>query len=285
MKRTLACFAAFLICAQIFTPTQARADTPPSADATCSFTDKGVQFSASLSFSGGNWTINGINYDWEYAILNQGQNPGISSSYGTRALAKTTVPNGVEFTYEELLALASGNPDSTIIIFSIPKLIIGSSTVTNSQRGSGCYVALTAVLENKNNAAAKAALPKTTPEASKPSTAGDTGAEEIFAGLRTEKKLIDTQILGIKRISKSISSNLTKMVLGGMPKIPEDGSTYSLAQAMEIKEKFDAFVLSYRKLSDKWISDFKKQKVGCVKGSLRTTIKAGAKCPPGYKKQ
>ena len=285
MKRTLASVVALLICAQFFTPTQARADVPPSADTTCSLTNKGVQFSASLIFNGGNWTINGINYDWEYAILNQGQNPGISSSYGTRALAKTTVPNGVEFTYEELLALASGNPDSTIIIFSIPKLIIGSSTITNSQRGSGCYVALTAVLESKNNAAAKAALPKTTPEESKPSTAGDTGAEGIFTGLRTEKKLIDTQILGIMRISKSIGSNLTKMVLGGMPKIPEDGSTYSLAQAMVIKEKFDAFVLSYRKLSEKWISDFKKQKVGCVKGSLRTTIKAGTKCPPGYKKQ
>jgi len=285
MKRTIAAIAALLIFGQIISPSQAMADTPPSADATCSLTDRGVQFSASLTFTGGNWTLNGINYDWEYAILNPGQNPGLSSSYGTRALARTTVPNGIEFTYEELLALASGKPDSTIIVYSIPKLIIGTSTVTNAQRGSGCYVALSAVLENKNSAASKAAQPTKTPEDNKPSSVGDTGAEAIFAGLRTQKLSVDIQISSATRISKSIGANLQKMAFGGMPKIPENGSMYSLAQAMEIKSKFDAFVANFSKLSAKWISDFnKQQKNSCVKGGLRTTVKAGSKCPPGFKR-
>ena len=288
MKRTTAAFAALLISAQIFVPSQARADTPPSADTTCSFTDNGAQFSANLIFSGGNWTLNGINYDWEYAILNQGQNPGLSSSYGARALAKTTIPNGTEFKYEELLALAAGKTDATIIIFSVPKLIIGSSTVTNAQRGSGCYVSLVSVLQNKNTAASKPtqpAQPTDSPTSTNPTTGGDSGAEEIFAGLRTQKLSLDTQIRSAARVSKSIGANLAKIAAGGMPKIPENGSTYSLAQAMEIKGRFDAFLINFSKMSAKWIADFnKRQKNTCVKGGLRATVKAGSKCPPGFKR-
>ena len=287
MKRLISAAAFFLLSAALSVPSQANADTPPAADATCSYTNNGAFISASISFQGGSFTVNGIEYDWEFAVLNQGQDPILSTSYGSRLLARTTNPNATSFTYEELLALAAGKEDATIIFYAVPKLIMGTSTITSDQRGSGCYLSLDQILKYKQNADANPTLPVPSPTNLTPPLppAENVDSEPIFISLRAQKANLEKQISAISRISISVGNNLTKIALGGMPRIPEKGENYTQSQAKEIADKFQFFVTNFNQASSRMMAEFNKQKKNsCIKGALRITVKSGKKCPVGFKR-
>jgi len=285
MKRLTSVLAFFLLSAALSLPSHANADTPPTADATCSFTNVGAFISANIAFQGGSFTVNGIQYDWEFAILNQGQNPILPTSYGSRLLARTTNPNATLFTYEELLALASGREEATLIFYAMPKLIIGTSTITSDQRGAGCYFTLDQILKYKQNPVANPTQPVPSPTNLTPPLplADNMDSEPIFISLRAQKSSLEKQISAISRISISISNSLTKIALGGMPRIPEKGENYTQSQAKEIADKFQIFLTNFNQTSSRMIAEFNKQKKNsCIKGAVRITVKSGKKCPTGY---
>lgn len=119
------------------------ADGYPPADASCSYSDTGVQYSLSLVFTGTGASFNSLSYDWEYAVLISGS-PTLSASYGPRKYFTSTNGNGLNLTYSELLSLAGNNSQATIIVFANSVYTIGQSVLKNVT-GKGCYVDLPSV--------------------------------------------------------------------------------------------------------------------------------------------
>jgi hypothetical protein len=263
----------------------AHADVPPSASTSCSLTDAGARFSASIVFSGGSWTLTGINYDWQYALLNPGQNPSQTSSYGPRTLAKSTVANGVDFTYEELLALANGNASASILFVSIPKLIMGTTTVTNSAIGQGCYVGLSEVLANKNSVAAAKAAAAAAPQ-SQPTPSSNALVDALFMkglldDISAKQNNIKAMVLKFSGVSSTVSANLNKMLLG-MPQLPKKEGSLTLDEIQSTYDDLLKFSDNINIFRDKLIASEQKAKVVCAKGKTVKTV-SGTKCPAGYK--
>ncbi len=128
------------------------ADGYPPADASCSYSDTGVQYSLSLIFSGTGASFNSLSYDWEYAVLNSG-NPSVISNYGSRKYFKNSNVNVLNLTYAELMSFAGSNSQATIIVFANSVYTVGQSVIRNVT-GKGCYVDLPSVknyLDQKNN--------------------------------------------------------------------------------------------------------------------------------------
>ena len=141
----------------------------PPGNVSCSLSSSGVNFGVSLTFTSGNVVIGNLTYDWDYALLIEGRDPTLVSSYSSRTFFRSTSANSLNLSYEELLTLASKNPASTVLVFASPKNSLPEVSVKNTS-GKGCYVELNSVLKNKlesekNAADAKAIADKAAADA------------------------------------------------------------------------------------------------------------------------
>jgi hypothetical protein len=286
MKKRLISILAVSLCIGV---TPAVADGPPAANVSCSLTDTGVRYGVSMVFSGSGVSFNSLRYEWEYLVADAGKNPTLVSSYGPRTSQSITAGNGLELTYEALLALAKNDVNASLLMYASSIFSDGLSTLTN-KTGSGCYVELPVVLKNKNDQAAvaqKAAADKAaTDVAAAEKAAQDKGnIETIIQSLRVKNSGVDSLIEKYSAISPSMKANLTKMALS-RPKIPdsiEPGFTYQ--NALELEAKMDSFVTNFNSFAQKMLKNVAIT-ITCVKGKLTKKVTAvKPKCPSGYKKK
>ena len=152
-----------------FSARNAFADGYPPGDVSCSFSDNGVNYGVSISFTG-TTVLTSLSYEWEYALLVKGKSPELVSSYGDRKAFKRTGGNGLSLTYNELLSLANNDPNAYILMFANTIYDVGNSSVKNIN-GKGCYLDLPAVLAHKNSVSNQ---PSPTPLPSNNAPIGDT---------------------------------------------------------------------------------------------------------------
>jgi len=164
-KRATALAVLLFFASSFLTPiSAAHADgTIPVGNVSCSLTDNGVQYSVSMTFSSGDVSIGNLTYDWDYSLLNPGSSPSLVSNFAPRQFFKNTMGNSLNMAYGELLNLASGDTNATILVLVSPINTKGSSVVRNAN-GRGCYVELPKVLSYVTSAAEKAAAEKAAAE-------------------------------------------------------------------------------------------------------------------------
>jgi len=157
-KRATALAVLLFFASSFLTPiSAAHADgTIPVGNVSCSLTDNGVQYSVSMTFSSGDVSIGNLTYDWDYSLLNPGSSPSLVSNFKPRQFFKNTMGNSLNMAYGELLNLASGDTNATILFLVSPINTKGSSVLRNAN-GRGCYVELPKVLSYVTSVAEKAA--------------------------------------------------------------------------------------------------------------------------------
>jgi hypothetical protein len=270
----------------------------------------GVNFGVSLTFTSGNVVIGNLTYDWDYALLIEGRDPTLVSSYSSRTFFRSTSANSLNLSYEELLTLASKNPASTVLVFASPKNSLPEVSVKNTS-GKGCYVELKSVLKNKlesekNAAEAKAIADKAAAEAKAiaDKAAADAKAieDKAAADANRREQLISVLPLrsGIVPLSSSglplkvnSTSNLSVFAYNstndvceyrnGMIRTKKSGRCV-IAFSQEGNSEF--------KPAGNLILDFtiaavtKKTTITCIKGKLTKKVTSLApQCPAGYKKK
>lgn len=196
----------------------ARADGPPAANVSCSLTDTGVRYGVSMVFTGSGISFNSLKYEWEYLVAGKDKDPTLVSSYGPRTLHSVTAGNGLDLSYEVLLALAKEDENASILMYASSVFSDGLSVLTN-RTGAGCYVELPAVFKNRNQRA-EAALAKTVADAY---AAADKAAQnanaEITALLEKVNKAAAKQSERIISIT-CVKGKTIKKVKGISPKCP-----------------------------------------------------------------
>ena len=286
MKKLLISMLAIALCTGV---TPAIADGPPAANVTCSLTDAGVRYGVSMVFSGSGVSFNSLRYEWEYLVAETGKNPTLVSSYGARTSQSITAGNGLELTYEALLALAKNDANASILMYASSIFSDGLSTLTN-KTGSGCYVELPVVLKNKNDRAAvvqKAVADKAAADAAAAERAAqDKGnIEKIMQSLRVKNSGVESLIEKYSTMSPSMKANLTKMALS-RPKIPDSiEPSFTYQNALELEAKMDSFVANFSSFTQKLLKN-ESTTISCSKGKVTKKVTGiSPKCPAGYKKK
>lgn len=298
MKKIL---VAFLAIALSITLPAAHANVAPQADVSCSFSSTGVSYAISMVFSGGAISFNQLSYEWEYSIAPAGTNPQLTSSYGPRTSFKTTLGNGLDLTYEEMLTLARNDVNASILIHANSIFSAGSSTITN-KNGKGCYVDLPPVLSNREKMAAqqaaanKAAADATAKAAADAATkaamdkaeadaVSQVRVESIFQVLALRNSEIDSKAQ--ETISKfpTTAGNIKKFLLSrplAPSSITADLTVSSIQNSLDalsaFKGNLDTFIASMTKSLPRTIT--------CAKGkTLKKVTGSRPKCPTGYKQR
>ena len=224
----------------------------PAGDVSCTTTDNGVQYSASMTFGADSISIGDLTYDWDFSILDKGGNPAVPSNYSTKQFFKSSASNSLVVTYNELLNLATNDPTATILINVSPKNTVGS-TVTRNTSGNGCYVYLPTVLSSKIAAEAKAAEAK---------AAADLKAkQEAEAKAATEKAAAEKAAAELKAKQESELRAAAEQA----------------AAELKAKQEADAKARA---------AALKKITITCVKGKVVKKVTAVKPvCPAGYKKK
>ena len=274
------------------TPTQASGNIPiPQGDVSCSISRDSVRYGVSMIFNG-NVTIGKLTYDWEYSLLNEGNDRTLVSSYSTRKFLQNTSDNSLTLTYDQLLNLASGKTNSTVLVFASPKNELDLSTIKNSN-GKGCYVELASLLASKiefskQEAEARAAAElKAKQEAEARAAAELKAKQEAEARAAAERALCDAnrnELLGlqksllvaIKRYLKSSDSlNDTAIRLSNTL----SSACISSVTLNDFKSEVADSIAQAKILAAKKITS-----ITCVKGKLTKKVTAvNPKCPSGYK--
>ena len=282
----------------------------PPGNVSCSLSSSGVNFGVSLTFTSGNVVIGNLTYDWDYALLIEGRDPTLVSSYSSRTFFRSTSANSLNLSYEELLTLASKNPASTVLVFASPKNSLPEVSVKNTS-GKGCYVELNSVLKNKlesekNAADAKAIADKAAADAKaiadKAAADAKAIADKAAADANRREQLIIVLPLrsGIVPLSSTglplkvnSTSNLSVFAYNstndvceyqnGMIRTKKSGRCV-IAFSQEGNSEF--------KPAGNLILDFtiaavtKKTTITCIKGKLTKKVTSLApQCPAGYKKK
>jgi len=261
----------------------ARADGPPAANVSCSLTDTGVRYGVSMVFTGSGISFSSLKYEWEYLVAGGDKNPTLVSSYGPRTAQSVTAANGLDLTYETLLALAKGDEKASVLMYASSVFSDGLSVLTN-RTGSGCYVELPAVFKNKNEKAVVAAAKVAAQGQAAAQAAMDKGnIETILASLRVQSAGIDSLIEKYSATSPSMKANLTKMALS-RPMIPvsiEPNFTYQ--NALDLEAKMNTFVKNFDSFYQRMLKSTPTT-ISCVKGKVTKKVTGvSPKCPAGYK--
>jgi predicted RNA-binding protein YlxR (DUF448 family) len=274
-----------------------------------------------MTFSG-SVAIGNLTYDWDYALLNEGANPTFTSSYSTRKFFRNTTGNGLYLSYEELLVLASGNTNATILIFASPKNEVGLSTIKNSN-GRGCYTDLPTVLTNKiavekAQAEAKAAAElkakqeaeaKAAAELKAKQEAEAKAAAELKAKQEAEAKaaaeLKAKQEAEAKAVADKVICDANRVqlldvqasLLNAIKSYPKSATALNdtrmrLQTALSANCIADVTLKDFRTEVSSVVSEAKnslgakKTTITCFKGKLTKKVTAvNPKCPSGYKKK
>ena len=211
-------FAVVLVGALGLGVSPARADGPPAANVSCSLTDTGVRYGVSMVFTGGGISFSSLKYEWEYMVAGKDKDPTLVSSYGPRTLQSVTTGNGLDLSYEALLALAKDDEKASVLMYASSVFSDGASVLTN-RTGSGCYVELPAVFKHRNQRA-EAAVAKTVADAA---AALAKSIEEANAEIKAMQDKVNNETAKQSvRIQSFIcvKGKVTKKVKGVSPKCP-----------------------------------------------------------------
>jgi hypothetical protein len=293
----------------------------PPGNVSCSLSSSGVNFGVSLTFTSGNVVIGNLTYDWDYALLIEGRDPTLVSSYSSRTFFRSTSANSLNLSYEELLALASKNPASTVLVFASPKNSLPEVSVKNTS-GKGCYVELNSVLKNKlesekNAADAKAIADKAAADTKAIADKAAADAKAIADKAAADAKAIaDKAAADANRREQLISvlplrSGIVPLSSTGLPLKVNSTSNLSVfaynstndvceyQNGMIRTKKSGRCVIAFSqegnsefKPAGNLILDFtiaavtKKTTITCIKGKLTKKVTSLApQCPAGYKKK
>ena len=211
-------FAIVLVGALGLGVSPARADGPPAANVSCSLTDAGVRYGVSMVFTGSGISFSSLKYEWEYLVAGKDKDPTLVSSYGPRTLQSVTAGNGLDLTYEALLALAKDDEKASVLMYASSVFSDGLSVLTN-RTGSGCYVELPVVFKNKVQRE-QAAIAKAAADAV---AAADKAAQDAnaatMAALEKSNKEAAKQSVRIQSFI-CVKGKVTKKVKGISPKCP-----------------------------------------------------------------
>ena len=282
-------FAIVLVGALGLGVSPARADGPPAANVSCSLTDAGVRYGVSMVFTGSGVSFSSLKYEWEYLVAGGDKNPTLVSSYGPRTLQSVTAGNGLDLSYEALLALAKGDEKASVLMYASSVFSDGLSVLTN-RTGSGCYVELPVVFKNKNEKS-EAARVKAAAEAVAAAGAatqavidkGNIGT--ILANLRVQSAGIDSLIEKYSATSPSMKANLTKMALS-RPKIPDSiEPNFTYQNALDLEAKMNSFVKNFSSFYQQMLKSMPTT-ISCSKGKVTKKVTGvSPKCPAGFKKK
>jgi hypothetical protein len=240
-----------------------------------------------MVFTGTGISFNSLRYEWEYLVAGADKNPTQVSSYGPRTSQSVTVSNGLDLSYEALLALAKGDEKASVLMYASSIFSDGISTLTN-KTGSGCYVELPVVFKNKNQRA-EAASAKVAADAVAAADAAAKAGEDkikivaILASVRTKNESIDNLIAKYSATSPTIKANLTKMALS-RPRIPETiEPSFTYEKALELEANMDAFVKNFEAFYQRMLKSTPTT-ISCVKGKVTKKVTGiSPKCPVGFK--
>ena len=282
----------------------------PPGNVSCSLSSSGVNFGVSLTFTSGNVVIGNLTYDWDYALLIEGRDPTLVSSYSSRTFFRSTSANSLNLSYEELLTLASKNPASTVLVFASPKNSLPEVSVKNTS-GKGCYVELNSVLKNKlesekNAADAKAIADKAAADAKaiadKAAADAKAIADKAAADANRREQFISVLPLrsGIVPLSSSglplkvnSTSNLSVFAYNSTNDVCEyQNGIIRTKKSGRCVIAFSQEGNSEFKPAGNLILDFtiaaaaRKTTITCTKGKLTKKVTSLApQCPAGYKKK
>ena len=220
----------------------------PPGNVSCSLNSGGVNFGVSISFTSGNFVIGNLTYDWDYSLLITGRDPTLVSSYSPRQYFKSTSANALTISYEDLLSLASNNPNATVLVFASPKNVLGDGSAKNTS-GKGCFVELKSVLNNKLE------------------------SEKVVAAELKAKQEAEIKAIADKAVAELKAKQEAELKAAAELKAIQDAE---MKAAAELKAKQEATVKAAAK----------KTTITCVKGKLTKKITAVKPlCPAGYKKK
>ena len=211
-------FAIVLVGALGLGVSPARADGPPAANVSCSLTDAGVRYGVSMVFTGSGVSFSSLKYEWEYLVAGKDKDPTLVSSYGPRTLQSVTAGNGLDLSYEALLALAKDDEKASVLMYASSVFSDGLSVLTN-RTGSGCYVELPVVFKNRNEKSEAAIAKAATDAAAASAKAIEEANAEIKAIEDKVNKAAAKQSVRIQSFI-CVKGKVTKKVKGISPKCP-----------------------------------------------------------------
>ena len=189
----------------------------------CALTPTGARYDSTFVNAASAAEVKNITFNWQYALLKAGENPGSRSNFGEAAFIRTTPTAALDITYEDLLKLAGGTASATILVLSTPSTTVDSSVVTNTL-GRGCYIDLPSILSNKL-AAEKVAADKAAAEAKAIADKAAADAKAAADKIAAEKLAADKLAASLAAKSKSttitcVKGKVTKKVTGIKPVCP-----------------------------------------------------------------
>ena len=187
-----------------------------SSNVKCSITDTGMRYESSFALNSTDSILKDAKFNWHYALLKPGANPGSRDNYGAIQLIRSTPTATLEITYEDLLKLAGGVTTETILVISGPSVNVNSSVITNTL-GRGCYIGLPSVLSAKQ-AADKAVADKLAAE----KAAADKILADKAAADKTAAAKAAAKTTGSKSVTITcVKGKLTKKVTAVKPVCPK----------------------------------------------------------------
>ena len=178
----------------------------------CSITDTGMRYESSFASNPGDSISKDATFNWHYALLKAGANPGSRENYGAIQVIRSTPTAILDITYEDLLKLAGGVTTETILVVSGPSVTVNSSVITNTL-GRGCYIALPSVLVAKQ-AAEKVVADRLAAEKA--------AADKIVADKAAAEKAAADKLAGPKSVTITcVKGKLTKKVTAVKPVCPK----------------------------------------------------------------
>jgi hypothetical protein len=178
----------------------------------CSITDTGMRYESSFASNSTDSVLKEAAFNWHYALLKSGANPGARENYGAIQLIRSTPTPILDITYEDLLKLAGGVTTETILIVSGPSVTVNSSVITNTL-GRGCYIGLPSVLVAKQ-AADKIVADKLAAERA--------AADKAVADKIASEKAAADKLAASKNVTITcVKGKLTKKVTAVKPVCPK----------------------------------------------------------------
>jgi hypothetical protein len=199
------------------------------SNVSCALTDTGMRYISTFVSTANASTLKDVAFNWQFALLTAGAEPGMMTSYGARQLIKSTPTSTLDITYEDLIKLPGSSATATILVMSAPAVTIDSSIITNTL-GKGCWVQLSSVLSNKQvieKAAADKALADAAQKLALEKAAADKlaadklAAEKAAADKLAAEKAAAAKLAASKKVTITcVKGKLTKKVTAVKPVCP-----------------------------------------------------------------
>lgn len=191
------------------------------SNVSCALSDTGIRYISTFVSTANASTLKDVAFNWQFALLTAGAEPGLMSSYGASQLIRSTPTSTLDITYEDLIKLPGSSATATILVTSAPAVTIDSSIISNTL-GKGCWVQLSLVLSNKQ-AIEKASADKASADAAQKIALEKAAADKLAADkAAAESKAAAEKLAASKNVTITcVKGKLTKKVTAVKPVCPK----------------------------------------------------------------